>query len=447
MAQLYVRHVAPQRCRCRAQQLRGFARIALAPGEAQRVTFRLTPATDLAHYDEAQAPFAVEPGDYEMQVGRVQPRHPPDGAGEGACRGRGPVTRALALALATLPGAGCVAPQATPAPAASSAPFETAATAPPIRTAASAVDRLAGTAVQAALLRTDPTYAAAVARHFSYLTAEVEMKWGRIERERGRRVLEPADEIVAFAESHGQRVKGHALVWHADSPAWLESLPPDEVRAALRAHVRDVVSRYKGRILAWDVVNEAIAEDGGGLRDTVYLRKLGPRYVADTFRWAREADPDVLLVYNDFGGEGLNRKSDDVYALVRGLVAEGVPIGGVGLQMHVEAAALPPAADVARNLRRLAELGLLVNVSEMDVRVAKVPGDAAAKLEAQRRAYHDLVAVCVAEPRCHALTFWGFTDRHSWIDRFFGPDDPLLFDEDYRTKPAYAGVMDALGGR
>lgn len=346
------------------------------------------------------------------------------------------------LALLNACGAGNpAAPPPVPSPGPSAAEVDA------IRTVAASVDRLAGAAVQATLLRSDATYAAAVSRHFSYLTAEYEMKWGHIERDRGQRVFGPADEIVAFAEARSLRVKGHALVWHGDSPAWLESLSPAEVRAALRDHIRDTVGRYRGRIVAWDVVNEAIAENGGGLRDTVYLRKLGPGYIADAFRWAREADPEALLVYNDYGGEGLNRKSDDVFGLVRDLVRDGVPIGGVGLQMHLDAASLPPTADVARNLRRLAELGLAVNVSEMDVRVARLTGDAATRLEAQRRVYHDVVAACVSEPRCHAVTFWGFTDRHSWIDSFFGPDDPLLFDESYRAKPAYHGVMDALRGR
>ncbi len=132
---------------------------------------------------------------------------------------------------------------------------------------------------------------------------------------------------------------------------------------------------------------------------------------------------------------------------MRDLRAQGVPIGGVGLQMHLDAASLPQVADIAGNMRRLAELGLLVNISEMDVRVARLPGPLGTRLEDQRRVYHDVVAVCVAEPRCHAITFWGFTDRHSWIDQFYGPDDPLLFDEAYRVKPAYNGVMDALRGR
>src|SRR5262249_48286796 len=287
--------------------------------------------------------------------------------------------------------------------------------------------RLVGAALQAGLLASDATYAATAAYEFDYVTPEFEMKWGQIERVRGQRTYGPADAIVDFAAAHGMRVKGHALVWHGDSPAWLESLQSDEARAALQDHVRPTLARYGGRLLAWDVVNEAIADDGSGLRITVYLRKLGPDYVAEAFRLAHDADPDALLFYNDYGGEGLGRKSDDVYALVRDLVGRGLPIAGVGLQMHLDAASRPPTADIARNMRRVAALGLLVNVSEMDVQIARLPGDRPARLEEQRRVYHDVVAACVAEPRCHAVTFWGFTDAHSWIDAFFGPDDPLLF--------------------
>lgn len=349
------------------------------------------------------------------------------------------------LALLAVAGCGGDAP-ATPSPGGTAtAPGAPARDVEALKNATGGA-RLVGAAVHAGLLRTDPTYAAVAAHHFDYLTAEYEMKWGQIERQRGVRSYGPADEIVAFGEARGARVKGHALVWHGDSPAWLEALSADEARAALADHIRATVGRYRGRVAAWDVVNEAIA-DGGGLRDTVYLRKLGPGYLAEAFRLAREADPDALLIYNDYGGEGLNRKSDEIYQLVRSLIRDEAPIGGVGLQMHLDAASRPSAADIARNLGRLAELGLLVNISEMDVRIARLAGDPAARLEEQRRVYHDVVAACVGQPRCHSVTFWGFTDRHSWIDQFFGPDDPLLFDESYRTKPAYFGVLDALRGR
>jgi endo-1,4-beta-xylanase len=341
---------------------------------------------------------------------------------------------------------GCAA-SGPAAPSAASPPRPSATDVEPLKAAGPSSGRLIGAAVQAAYLRTEPLYAAAFAHHFDYVTAENEMKWGHIERQRGQPDYSRADEIVAFAEARGMRVKGHALLWHGDSPAWFEDLSPAEARRAVEDHVRATVGRYRGRVVAWDVVNEAIADDGSGLRDTVYLRKLGPEYIAEAFRWAHEADPHALLIYHEYGAEGLGRKSDDVYNLVQSLILERVPIGGVGLQMHIEATRQASPADIARNLRRLAELGLLVNISEMDVRIARLPGEAAARLEEQRRIYHDITGACMAEPRCHALTFWGFTDLHSWIDGHYGPDDPLLFDESYAAKPAYYGVLDALRGR
>jgi endo-1,4-beta-xylanase len=209
-------------------------------------------------------------------------------------------------------------------------------------------------------------------------------------------------------------------------------------------HIGTVVGRYRGRVAAWDVVNEVVADRGGPLRDTAFSRRLGAGYIGEAFRIAHEADPGALLFYNDYGAEGLGDKSDRVLALVSGLVARGVPIHGVGLQMHLRADALPATGHLRANIRRLAELGLLVAVSEMDVQAHMLPGDRPARLAAQRRVYRDVVAACVAEPACRAVTFWGFTDAHSWIDRPAGFEGALLFDEGLVPKPAYFGVLDAL---
>jgi GH35 family endo-1,4-beta-xylanase len=171
---------------------------------------------------------------------------------------------------------------------------------------------------------------------------------------------------------------------------------------------------------------------------------MGLDYIARSFQLAREADPEALLFYNDYGAEGLGGKSEEVFELVRSLKERGVPIDGVGLQMHLSGADYPPPADIRANLQRLADLGLLVNVSEMDVRVRNVTGTTAARLEHQRAVYREVVGACMAVARCHAVTLWGFTDKYSWIDSFFGPDDPLIFDELYRKKPAYYGMREAL---
>ena len=191
------------------------------------------------------------------------------------------------------------------------------------------------------------------------------------------------------------------------------------------------------------MVNEAVSDDGTGLRDTVFRQKLGDGYIAEAFRLARQADPGALLFYNDYGGEGSGAKSNRIYDLVRGLIADGVPIDGIGLQMHVSANNRPSDGSIAANMQRLAGLGLIVHISEMDVKVNGVGGSTEQRLEAQKTAYKSIVSVCLAEPRCEAVTFWGVSDAHTWITG----DTPLLFDAQYAAKPAYTGVLDALRGR
>ena len=342
----------------------------------------------------------------------------------------------LVLAL-TACGGSPGAPTPTPAP-----------TPPPpmasdtLKAAASDRGRLVGTAVQVALLA-NPQYSAVVNREFNYLTAEYQMKWDVIEPSQGSVNFGPGDSIVGHAVMNGMQVKGHALVWHGATPSWVNGLSTEQFRVAFERHIRQTMEHYRGRAHAWDVVNEAVADGGGGLRDTVFRQKLGDTYIAEAFRLARAADPQALLFYNDYGGEGLNAKSERIYELVAGLRNSGVPIDGVGLQMHISANSRPSDANIASNMRRLAALGLIVHISEMDVRVSGVSGSEQTRLEVQRTTYRDIVRVCLAEPRCEAVTFWGFTDAHTWISG----DAPLLFDALYQPKPAYSGVLDAFRGR
>lgn len=312
----------------------------------------------------------------------------------------------------------------------------------PLVVAASSLGKYVGTAVQAGLLG-DPLYRAVVDREFGSLTAEYEMKWATQEPAPGAFNFGPGDQILAYADAHGMRVRAHTLIWHGSVPSWLETLSPDGLRLAVSNHIRAAVEHYRGRVRAWDVVNEAVADDGSGLRDTVFRRGLGDGYIADAFRAAREADPAALLFYNDYNGEGSSAKSNRIYELVRDLKTAGVPIDGVGLQMHVSANGRPSDASVAANMRRLADLGLSVAITEMDVKINGVSGSAQTRLDAQRTAYHAVVGLCAAEPRCEGVTFWGFTDAHTWISG----DLPLLYDAQYQPKPAYFGVLDALSGR
>jgi len=301
-----------------------------------------------------------------------------------------------------------------------------------------------GAAVAVEPLRSEALYAERLASEFSILTPENAMKFEPLHPDRDRYDFSNADAIVDFAEAHGMQVRGHTLVWHNQLPPWLTvgNWARDELIEILREHIMTVVGHYRGRVVAWDVVNEAVADDGS-LRDTIWLRGIGPEYIDMAFEWAHEADPDSLLFYNDYGGEGQGQKSDAIYALVQDLLQRGVPIHGVGLQMHVGLDWSPDPQDVAANMKRLAALGLGVHITEMDVRI-KDPATEE-ELAEQARVYGDMLKVCLSAENCKAFVMWGFTDRYSWIPYFFpGWDAALILDESYSPKPAYNALMDVL---
>ncbi|NQU08389.1 MAG: endo-1,4-beta-xylanase [Candidatus Abyssubacteria bacterium] len=301
-----------------------------------------------------------------------------------------------------------------------------------------------GSAVAANPLRNDGLYGKTLAREFSMVTPMNAMKFESLHPTLNRYEYGDADAIVEFAAAHGMKVRGHTLVWH-------EQLPPeitegnwtrDELTEILREHIMTVVGRYRGRVAAWDVVSEAI-DDDASLRDTIWSRGIGPEYIAMAFRWAHEADPDALLFYNDYGGEGLSDKSDAIYALARDLLQRGVPIHGVGLEMHVGLDWFPEPETVAANMKRLAALGLQVHITEMDVKI-KTPVTRK-ELFAQARVYRDMLNVCLSADNCTAFVIWGFTDRYSWVPGFFpGWDSALVFDKRYHPKPAYNRLLNVL---
>jgi endo-1,4-beta-xylanase len=315
---------------------------------------------------------------------------------------------------------------------------------PRLRELAETRDVQIGAAVAPGALRCEPAYGGVLGREFNIVTTENALKFGPVHPERERYDFRDADAIVDFAEENGMLVRGHTLVWHNQNPQWLEEgdWTRDELSDILREHITTVVSRYRGRIAAWDVVNEAIDEDGE-LRDTLWLRVIGPEYIAMAFRWAHEADPEARLYYNDYACEGLSCKSNAIYVMVQDLQEQDVPIHGVGLQMHVTVNDPPPPQDVQANLERLGELGLEVQITEMDVRIRGEPTEKT--LAQQAEVYGDMMDVCLKAGNCSAYVLWGFTDRHSWVPGFFsGWGSALIFDESYAPKPAYDTLREVL---
>jgi endo-1,4-beta-xylanase len=297
---------------------------------------------------------------------------------------------------------------------------------------------LIGTAVEPLPVRADPDYAPLLTREFNLLTTENVLKMGPLRPDITTYYFEEADFLVDFAESNGMKVRGHTLVWHNQLPEWMtdRTYTTSEMTWIVNDHITTVVERYRGRIWAWDVVNEAVLDDGS-LRPNVFLQTMGPDYIEKAFEWAHAADPDALLFYNDFGAEALNAKSDAIYAMVKDFVERGVPIDGVGLQMHVDVNSPPNPADVASNIMRLSALGLQVQITEMDVRTSGDPSEA----ERQAQIYAAMLEICLEAPACTAFETWGFTDKYTWLGT---QTAPLLFDPLYDPKPAYFALLDVL---
>lgn len=293
-------------------------------------------------------------------------------------------------------------------------------------------------------LSDDAAYAAALAREFNVITAENAMKFRSLRPTRDRFNFQDADKIVDFATAHGMKVRGHTLVWHSAIPRWLldGNFSKDEIAAILKEHIQTVLRHFRGRVYAWDVVNEAI-DDSTGLRQSFWSKTLGSDYIAQALVWAREADLHAKLFYNDYGGEALGSKSDAIYNLLKSLKERGIPIDGVGLQSHFVVNAPPKMGDIAANMRRLAALGLEIQVTEFDVRMATPPTDQSVQRQAQ--IYRAYLSTCLAIAKCTAFVTWGMSDKYSWIPRFFpGAGSALPFDEVFRPKSAYRALVDAL---
>ena len=315
-----------------------------------------------------------------------------------------------------------------------------------LRAAADARGLRIGAAVNMSPFRNEAIYTQTLGREFNMLVAENAMKFDAMHPAQNTYNFTDADALVAYAEANDMVVRGHTLVWHSQIPGWLTggNFTRDQVIAIMRDHIMTVVGRYRGRILAWDVVNEAVSDNNGQLRtDSFWHQRIGPEYIAMAFQFAREADPNAILYYNDYSAEGSGAKSDAVFNLVSGLVSQGAPIDGVGWQMHqINPFRIQQAHRT--NAQRLGSLGLEVSITEMDVRIS-LP-TTAQELSEQALAYRDLVEFCLAQPNVKTLVTWGFTDKYSWIPGFFsGFGDALIFDMNYQPKPAYTSMSSALG--
>ncbi|GAA4838780.1 endo-1,4-beta-xylanase [Luteimicrobium xylanilyticum] len=301
-----------------------------------------------------------------------------------------------------------------------------------------------GAAINTDKLGTDDAYTTIAGEQFSTVSPENVMKWDTIEPTQGTYNFAPADKLVAFAQQHGQLVRGHTLVWHNQLPSWLtaeaDSLTADQLRAILKKHIQTEVKHFKGKIWQWDVVNEAFADDGT-LRDDIWSQKLGDSYIADAFRWAHEADPKAKLFYNDYNIEYTGAKSEAVYAMVKKLQAQGVPIDGVGFQDHLDTQYGTP--NLQETMQKFADLGLDTAVTEADVRTT-LPVTTVEQT-AQNSMWSQSLSACLLVKRCISFTVWGIDDGSSWVPSTFeGEGAALLWDDDFQPKAQFGVLQQTL---
>jgi endo-1,4-beta-xylanase len=331
--------------------------------------------------------------------------------------------------------------------------------APPatLRHSAAAAGLLVGTAVRPHAL-SDAAYAETLGREFNMVEPEDAMKWWTVRRNEGTFDFQQGDQIVHFAHAHDMKVRGHCLVWDHDNPKWLTAanFTPQQLSHLLQEHVTTLMKHYTGQVFAWDVVNEAFDEHGK-LKDSIWFNQPGigfsgqsTAYIEQAFRWAHDADPKALLFYNEAEAEGMNAKSDAVYAMIKNFKQRGVPIDGVGLQLHISKLDLD-ADPIAKNIARLSALGIQVHITELDV---SLPVDATGAIRSddlQRQAdvYRNALQACLQNPGCTAIQTWGFTDKYSWIcsHSHGARGGALLFDKTYKPKPAYAAVLKEISSR
>ncbi|MEJ7768096.1 MAG: endo-1,4-beta-xylanase [Chitinophagaceae bacterium] len=318
-----------------------------------------------------------------------------------------------------------------------------------------------GVAVTPASLSTAES--ALILRHFNSLTAENAMKMGPIHPEENRYFWKDADSIVNFAREHGLKMRGHTLCWHNQTPGWLfrdaatdTTVTKEVLLKRLKDHITTIVNRYKGKVYAWDVVNEVIADDSATyFRKTNWYQICGEDFVARAFEYAHEADPKAVLFYNDYNTER-PAKREKIYRMLKKMLDAKVPVHGIGMQAHWSLNN-PSREELENSIKQFSSLGLQVQVTELDVSVytgrqggQMIQGQAPAatavftpEMEArQLEKYKMAFEVFRKYPQqITGITFWNISDRHSWLDNRGRKNYPLLFDQNLQPKKAYWEVV------
>ena len=307
-----------------------------------------------------------------------------------------------------------------------------------------------GAAIAPKLLQENPKYKTILDQEFNSITAENMMKMRFLQPKQGQFNYENADVIVNYALQNKKRVHGHTLLWHESVPDWVKSFQGDSLAwdNLLKTHILTVVNRYKGKVAGWDVVNEAFNDDGSE-RESIWSKNLGKDYIARAFLYARQADPKAILFYNDYGQEYASKKLEAILNMVADFKKRGIPIDGLGLQMHTNTKASEDGILKAINFS--AKTGLKIHISELDIQLnpdkENITIPTAAMLEKQKAMFKMIVRTYNALPKTqkYGITQWNVGDADTWVRSYMKRHEfPLPFDDNYQKKPAYQGILEGL---
>lgn len=293
---------------------------------------------------------------------------------------------------------------------------------------------------------------------FNYVLADNTPNWyftdGGLRPSPNEYNFKQMDQVVGFAEAHNMDIEAHHFVWGEEKwlPAWLKegNYSKEELLKLIQDHITTVGQRYKGRIKTWTVVNEAFTRNQHlfGLNDWWADNTGDLDYIDKSFIWARQADPHATLILNDFNNESINDTSNAMYDYVKGALQRGVPIDGIGMQMHIDGGHPPTKDEVASNMRRFADLGLEVYVTEFDINMNDLQTNAKGKDQIQGNIYYEMMRACIESEVCHNFAYLGITDSETWYNHIGLKDPrPLMFDKRYQPKPAYFSTRAALEQR
>lgn len=279
-------------------------------------------------------------------------------------------------------------------------------------------------------------YSDLAGREFNIVSAENSMKWDYVNPEPGTFRWADADNVIAFAQRYNQVVHGHPMIWYTQLPIWVREAPESTLEAHMREFIDRLATRYGDDVAIWDVVNEPIADEGG-FRQSIWFNAMGEDYIDIAFRQARESAPDGILLLNEYDIAWDTPKTATLFPLLESLQEKGTPIDGVGFQMHISAN-FDDFDEVEANFQRVADMGLDIYITELDV--SNFDGVNTGTLENQARVYERVLEICLNQPACKALQLWGYTDQYSWRRPF----TPLMLDREYKVKPAYTALQNKL---